>query len=382
LLLFYNVTLLFKLVPLTGRDKLLKEALSACNKSGYNGVVLLPTGSGKGRLMIEVAKILRPKNILYVCNTTLLRDKTFKDELHKWNAEYLIPIIDFECYQTTYKWIGRKYDLILADEFDASLTPEYVKTFTNNLYKNKILVSATLDDEKRKKAEKIAPVIFERGVNELINDKILNGINLYFINYNLTPEENGFYLHYNISFKKLLNQFQSNDVKKKLESLQIQRKHFLSSLRSSAKVTKWLINNLKPRDEKVLVFCGLSEQADRICINSFHEKNKNHKAFEDFEKGLIKVITVVNKVDRGLNIEGVRNIIHESVGRSKTKMVQRNGRGMRLNVNEKLNVFFLIPHFLTVWGERKPTIVLQWVMDSLKDMDTSNIKTIQYKENV
>ena len=63
-------------------------------------------------------------------------------------------------------------------------------------------------------------------------------------------------------------------------------------------------------------------------------------------------------------------------------MVQRNGRGMRLNVNEKLNVFFLIPHFLTVWGERKPTIVLQWVMDSLKDMDTSNIKTIQYKENV
>jgi len=26
--------------------------------------------------------------------------------------------------------------------------------------------------------------------------------------------------------------------------------------------------------------------------------------------------------------------------------------------------------------------VVQWVMDSLKDMDTSNIKTIQYKENV
>ena len=147
-------------------------------------------------------------------------------------------------------------------------------------------------------------------------------------------------------------------------------------------MAKWLINNLKPRNEKILVFCGLSEQADRICANSFHEKNKNHKALEDFEKGLIKVITVVNKVDRGLNIENVRNIIHESVGRSKTRMTQRNGRGMRLDINEKLNVFFLIPYYLSMWGERKATIVLQWIKDALKDMDTSNVKTITYKENI
>jgi superfamily II DNA or RNA helicase len=68
---------------LTGKDLLLQEGLSALQKANYEGIILLPTGVGKGRLMVEAAKLLNPKSILYLCESTVSRDVTFKDELRK-----------------------------------------------------------------------------------------------------------------------------------------------------------------------------------------------------------------------------------------------------------------------------------------------------------
>lgn len=365
---------------MTGRDKLLSEALTAAEKNHYNGVFLIPTGGGKGRLMIEIAKRLKPKSILYLCNSQELRDKMFIDEIHKWDAKYLLNIMDLQCYQTTYKWSGKHYDLVLADEFDAALTPEYSKVFLNNTFNHKILVSATLDDDKKRKARKIAPIIFEKKTKELISNKILNNVRYFFIKYDLTHEENDMYLYYNKQFKKLLDQYVDKNVKAKLEKLQIQRKQFLSSLKSSAEVTKWLIKLLSQKDEKILIFCGLSEQADRVCDNSYHSNNDNKQALEDFHSGKQKILSVVDKVTRGVNIADVKNIILESTGRSKTKITQKIGRGMRLEINDTLNVFFLVPHFSHPIYGKKPTIVEQWIIDSTKDMDLSKAQSIQYKK--
>ena len=364
---------------MTGRDKLLAEALTAAEKNHYNGVFLIPTGGGKGKLMIEIAKRLKPKSILYLCNSQELRDKMFIDELNKWDAQHLLHVMDLQCYQTTYKWSGKHYDLVLADEFDAALTPEYVKVFDNNTFNHKVLVSATLDDDKKRKARKIAPIIFEKKSKELIRDKILNNVQYYFIKYDLSHEENDMYLHYNKQFKKLLDQYLDKPTKFKLEKLQIQRKQFLSNLKSSAEVTKWLVNSLAKKDEKILIFCGLSEQADRVCNNSYHSNNDNKQALEDFHTGKKKILSVVDKVTRGVNISDVKNIILESTGRSKTKITQKIGRGMRLEINDTLSVFFLVPYFNHPFHGKKPTIVEQWILDSTKDMDLSKAQSIVYK---
>lgn len=364
---------------MTGKDKLLESGLAAFKKHDYNGIALIPTGAGKGKLMIECTKILNPPSILYLCDRTILRDKMFVDELHKWDASYLLPRIERVCYQTAYKWEGRHFPIVLGDEFDAALTPKYMQIFSNNTFDKKILVSATLDDEKRRLAKKIAPIIFEVKPQDLIRDKVLNNVQFYFINYDLSPAENYKYLEYNKEFKVLLSQYQDERIKVRLEKLQIQRKHFLSSLPTSVAVTKWLMRNLEKRNEKILVFCGLSEQADAIHENSYHSINDNELALRRFETGESKELIVVDKITRGVNIAEVRNIIMESIGRSKTKMTQRIGRGMRLDVNDTLNVFFLVPHFTHPFFGRKPTIVQQWVLDSTKDMDLSQAKTIIYK---
>lgn len=365
-----------------GKDKLLGEAMDAARKNNYTGLFLLPTGSGKGRLMVEIAKELDSRTITYLCNTRLLRDKMFKDELHKWGGAYLIPRIEFACYQTACKWSGRYRDLLLADEFDAALTPEYIKAITNNSFDKRILVSATLQEDKLRMAKKIAPIILERTLKEAIEEDILNNINFYLVNYNLTPIENGQYLSYNERFRTLLNEFKSKSVARQLEWVQINRKQFMSNLQSSAEVTKWVLNKLTPTGEKVIVFCGLSEQADRVCVNSFHSNNANITAFNAFDKGDIRHLSVVNKVDRGLNIHDIRNIIFENIGSSKTRLTQRIGRGLRLKPEEFLNVYLLVPHFFDKRGLRKPTIVEKWILESTKEMDLSRAKSINYDKEV
>lgn len=367
---------------MTGKDKLLEEALAAVKKANYDGIVLLPTGSGKSRLMIEAAKILNPESILYLCDSQDLRDRDFPNELAKWDANYLLPRMELMCYKSAYKLVGKQYSLLLADEFDASLTPKYCKVYKNNKFDKRILVSATLDEAKVKKAKQIAPIIFNKTPKEIIDAKVVNGVKFHFVNFNLTPAENGMYLHYNKEFKSLLNSVKNKDTEQKLDWLKIKRKQFLSKLDSSLQVTKWLIKTLQAHqpNDKILVFCGLSEQANKVCRHAYHSNNDEDWLLDDFDAGRIKLMSVVDKVNRGLNIDSIRNIIFDSTGSSKTKLTQRIGRGQRLEVNEVLNVFFLIPYFMSVWGERKPTIVQQWILDTTKEMDLTNCKTINYQK--
>lgn len=358
---------------MTGRDIILTEIIETVKENDYNGILIVPTGGGKSRAMIEIAKELKPQNILYLCDNTELRDKTFKDELYKWDASYLIPYIDFACYQTACKWKDKHYDLLLADEFDFSLTPKYSQVYFNNTFDKKILVSATLDYDKRNLSKKIAPIIYERKQQNLIDDNVLNKIQPFIINYDLLPNENKKYLEYNNTFSKILS---NKDNRSSIEFLKIRRKQFLSSLNSSVKVTKWLISTLS---EKTLIFSGLSSQADKIHYNTYHSINNNKDAFELFNSGKENVLVVVEKITRGVNTEGIRNVIHESPGRSKTKLIQKTGRGMRLGVDETLNVFYLIPYFNHPLQGKRPTIVKNWVDLATEDLDMSKAKIIEYK---
>lgn len=360
---------------MTGKDILLEEVLLVAEKNKYSGIFILPTGAGKGKLMIEIANRLKPKDILYLSNRVLLRDKMFIDELHKWDSAYLLDIMDRECYQAFCRKSDKHYSLVLGDEFDAALTDEYIKCFTQNTFDNKILVSATLDAKKRRLAAKIAPIIFERTASQLTQNKVLNSVKYVFIRYNLSNTENLSYLNFNRQFRELLNKARTPVIEFRLKQLQLARKHYMSNLATSVEVCKWLLKRVQG---KTLVFCGLSKQADLVCKNSFHSANEDIQAFRDFDAGKITQIAVVDKVDRGVNIDGVRNIIHESVTGSKSKATQRIGRGMRLDINDTLVVYFLVPYYRNFMGESVPTIVQSWITSSCEDMDMSDTQQINY----
>ena len=361
------------------KDKIQKEAFLAAKKANFNAALLLATGAGKSKIMCDCILAIKPKTILYLCDSQRLRDNDFVKEMEKWGCKDYIPLTQFECYQAAYKLSG-KYDLILGDETDFALSEEYQKAFFNNKAKHKILVSGTCTEERRKVLERVVPIVYELSLTEAKEKGILNKDKVYFVPFLLEDEENKRYLGFNHSFKKLLSGRDGKFTKGEawqLQQLQLQRKHFLAGLKSSRIVCKDLVKTLyEDKTKKILIFSGLTEQADKMFKNTFHSATKDKTLLDKFNKGEIRFIVVINKVDRGLNLDGVNTIVFETTTRSKTKLNQRTGRGRRLSINDILHVYFLIPFFKTIFKDIKPTIVQDWIRESANELDLENATVI------
>ena len=360
------------------KDKLQEEAYLKLRENNYNGIVLMSTGTGKSNIIIRCLRDLKDEEtIVYGCDNRQLRDESFPAELKKWGMEEMIDKIDRKCYQSLYKIKGQHFNVFFADEFDVLITPKYIQFLQNNTFDHIIALSATLEDEKRKIIKEYLPVVFERKLSEIEGKGIINEADFYFLNYMLTPTENRKYLSYNEAFKRELQGDRRNSFK--LESIQRNRKLFLSGLESSANICRQLSKKLYSQEEnKILIFCGLSSQADKVSKFSFHSHNeKENTNLKDFDEGKIRILSVVSKLDRGININGVNTVIFEAPGESKTKVSQKSGRSRRLDVNDKTSIYFLIPFYKDRLGNVKPTIVQKWVINSTVDMDISNGKIYQ-----
>lgn len=360
-----------------------EKILKIVKANNYNGVVIAPTGTGKGRIMVEIIKALKPKSVLYCCDNRDLRDKTFKEEVIKWGAEEYLDIIEMQCYQTTYKYKDKKYDLLLADEGDFMVTPSYFKTLTNNKFKHALVFTATFTDDKKKTIQEHLPIIYEMVIKDAEDKQLVNKAQVYYVNYQLTDAENVKYLKYNNKFKTLLSgtNYGRKLTKKELNILDAigrQRRLFLSNTTSGAKACRDLMKYLYKQDKnnRVLIFCNTTDQADKVCKVSYHGKNEDDGGLEKFNSGEVNMVSVVGKVDRGLNLKGVNNIIYQCCDKSKVKANQRTGRGRRLEVGKMLNIYFLIPYYYDRRGWSKPTVIFKNVQKAAADLNLEDAITI------
>jgi superfamily II DNA or RNA helicase len=266
----------------------------------------------------------------------------------------------------------------MHSEFDFGLTPAYSQVFFNNKFKHKVLVSATCDEKKLTVLNKIVPIVYTKIAKDAEKAGALNKAKIYFVNFMLYPDENKEYIYFNSKFVKLLN-YQTRNPKA-LEMLQWQRKLMLSNLRSSKEVTHALIPLLlKDPKNKIVIFTGTTEQAELLHYNTYHSKQKKNENLEKFNNGDERVVVVVGKIDRGQNLKGANNIVFTAITRSKTKTSQRTGRGRRLDEDDFVHIFFLIPYYKTIRGEIRPTVVLSQVIESSEDLNLKHARTIRYE---
>jgi superfamily II DNA or RNA helicase len=364
------------------RRKLQLEALQALRDSSFRGIVILPTGTGKSFVLIEALRELyKPgMSVLYTCDSIRLRDSDFDKELEKWDAQEYSSLMEKECYASAYKFEGRHYNILLADEGDYGLTPSYSKLFSENTFDYIIFVSATLEAKKRVIASTIAPIVYERKLKEIEENKVINKTQFYYVPYLLNEKENNTYLEYNKRFHHLLNGPETAYTANQLKFLTFERLHFLASLDSSAYICKELIKDIKAKkpESRILIFCGMTEQADRICPYTYHTKNQEDNYLDRFNNGEINEVAVCGKVDRGINLNGVNVTVMENVTTSETKMIQKFGRGKRLGVDDILDAYFLVPYYKQFKINRiqtYPTIILNKIQKACRNMGIENAKT-------
>jgi len=364
-----------------------EECKRKVRDANYKAAFLSTVGSGKGKIFIDLAMELfnagKIKNVLYLCDNTRLRDEVdgFPGELKKWGTPEFNKIVQLECYQTVYKWKNKHFDLVIGDEIDFAITPAYVQFFVNNKWNYIILASGTLTPEKRKVLVEIAPIVHRLSMVDAEEAGVVNQTNYFVYNFKMSDSESRTYESYTRKIAALIQAevpFDDPDMQLWLRK----RKFFLNALESSYIHCRKIMQSYYHQDNnnRMVIFCELTSQADRVCKYSFHGGNEDSGNLEKFQSGEINAISVVSKIQRGINLKNANIAIFESMSGSATKFEQKGGRMKRLAIDEVATVIFMVPWFKRInsrTGEVtwKETVVRSWVDKATKNIPGLKLQT-------
>lgn len=405
------------------RDELQEEAGNKWLTSSQKATLILGTGFGKSKVCIDILTKLnlgKEAKILLLVDNSVLRDDNWKEEFLKWDKESIWNQVNAQCYQTAYKWKDTEWDLVIADEIDFAMTESYSQFFSNNKCKRILGLSGTMTaDKEMMYLDAIAPIIHTYTTNQAQADGILNKTKLVFVEFTLSnakdrevkyvksgksrsfkQSENEAYVYLNEQIAKSLtkakiaerdNDFGLNQdaVDKAWKTYNMfvrKRKELLHSLASSARTAKKLremIHSANP-DNKILGFSYLTEQVEQFCEHTYTGKNKkNNTGLKDISDSKIHHLGLCKAIDRGANLVGVNNIIMESYIGSDTQFQQRNGRGCRLNPDQTMHLYILLPYYLSPVNdgtgayEKLPTQAHSWANSMLEGFKCDDRVTIR-----
>lgn len=424
------------------RNDVARVALETYRSSGKtDATFLIGTGVGKSKIAIDIvrhfAHLIKTgwrmhTRLLILVPQENLQLGTWPEEIKKFGIPDYVTV-EIECYQTAYKWKNRQWEVVIADEFDFSLTPAYSEFYEHNTWTRLFGFTASMPEEKREMCNNIAPIVFEYSTQDAQRDGILNKTKFYQVNYDLGhthnvliatktkrfyQSENRSYEYLDDEFRKqiiLMNQLEGKaatadlleenaELEKfqkelskahaKMKMFSRKRGELLHTLKSSEMVTKVLVNAIHQEEgHKVLIFSKLTEQADRVSQHTYHGKNKEKDNLAKFARGEIKTLGVCAAVNRGQNIPGVDHIIKESYIGSEVEFQQQHGRGTRLEAEEVMSLFILVPHYWKrvlieekgqspryEW-QRKPTQANHWAANMAADFGYGEMEVIEMVHN-
>ena len=350
------------------------KAVKAWVKAGKKGTLEVSTGVGKTFMALHCLQSM-PKNKklhLFLAETTSRLDDLIKD-INKFNKIFDVDILNdynlqFQCYQTVYKWKNIDIGLVIADEIHNSLSKEYSNFYLNNNYDAIVGLSATVDRKteyiidgsivnKGMLLDSIAPVCFKYTLAQSKEDGVGRELNIYVIHQELNS------VNKDIKAGSLSKPFfqtekQSYDYWEKehkkswfiededLKSLKIRitakkRSDLLFNLPSKIGIVKQLISKLKG---KIIVFGNSLDSLLKVTPNTVSSRysEAQNKAIRDhFDNDVINVIGSFKKLRQGANLKELDNAIIMSYYSSDVHIIQQLGR-LRKNKEKIGNAFILL----------------------------------------
>lgn len=395
--------------------------------------MILATGVGKSRLAMLILEALNDKfdDFLIVVDSTRLRDFNWKEDFTKWGKEDLFKKVTLQTYQAVYKWTPKYKDLsktfVICDEVDFAIgTPKYGKFFNSFSDIPMLGLTGYITESKRKDLNNTLPILLEYPFEEAVKDGIINDIKFIFVKFDLDKNKNGVevkykkdgrwqtfkqsenaaydytnsafiksFIEYNTALvQKSLGMISEQEfivIDKKMKALRNRRMQLLHKGIASKKIAKRLINTIvSDTENKVAVFSKITAQSSDISEYTYHGKNTkqvNDLNYEKFNSGEINTLGICAKINRGVNMVGLNNIILESYDSSDTIIRQRIGRAGRLEVSEVANIYILLPYYMKKEVEKgRPvryvqarTQMVKWAETMLHGYDLSKATVIDYR---
>jgi superfamily II DNA or RNA helicase len=359
---------------MTLRDKRQAEFAEKWIKKGKFGILNLCPRFGKIRTSINVFNELKPKTILIAYPDNKIKDS--------WESDF--ETMGFDSSNVTYtthlslwKHKDNKFDIVVIDEIHL-LSEAQIEAAKELLELNKVVLglTGTLSSwTQNTLAEELnLKVIAHYPIEQAIKEGVIVD---YEIVVRMVPLDNKVKQNYKGKMKTEKAQFDAYTwvINKKEGSgqstmfLRLGRMRIVQNSLAKLECTKRILQNFK--DERILVFCGVTKIADALGIPSYHSKKNEKDMFEKFAAGEGSNHMAVVKIgNTGVTYKPLNKVIINYFDSNAENLAQKINRCMAMeydNPEKKAKIYII---------SSTEQVELKWLKKALEFFDKSKIKYV------
>lgn len=358
---------------MTIRDQRQKEFAERWIRNGKFGILNLCPRFGKIRTTINILKELKPKSIIIAYPDTKIKESwetEFKD------MKYKNENIQYTTHLSLHKYQDEKYDLVVIDEIHL-LSEAQIEAARTLLEANSCVLglTGTLSrwTEETLAQELNMMVIAHYPIEQAIEEGVIVDYEITVVQ---TPLDNTRKQDYKGKMRTEKAQFeaygwvidQMERQNKPTMFLRLARMRIIQNSIAKMEKTRELIK--KHKDERVLVFCGVTKISDQLGIPVYHSKAGEKETFEAFANGKGNHLAVIKIGNTGVTYKPLNRVIINYFDSNGENLAQKINRCMAMEYNnpdKKAQIYIVCS---TEDVERK------WLRSALEFFDKSKIKYI------
>jgi len=340
------------------------------------GIIYAAPRFGKIFTTINILEELKPKKVIISYPDNKIKQSWMDDfEKRGWDYEN----VTFTTHLSLKKYVDEKYDFIVIDEIHL-LSKAQMKSVEdiihNHDYDVPVLgLTGTLTASTE--AEIFDATGIGVSVRYPIEQAIKEGV---VVDYSITvytvPLDNAKILDFKGKKRTEKKHFDSISwVIDKMERdggntmfMRLARMRVIQKSIAKMEFTKKLLE--KHKDERILVFCGITDIADNLGCPSYHSKKSEKQMFTDFVEGKGNHMAVVKIGNTGVTYKPLNKVIINYFDSNGENMAQKIMRCMAMeydNLNKKADIIII---------SSDEIVELRWLKKALEFFDQSKVKFI------
>ncbi|NBW33732.1 MAG: hypothetical protein EBR30_01605 [Cytophagia bacterium] len=358
---------------MTIRDERQKEFAQKWIRNGKFGILNLCPRFGKIRTTINILKELKPKSIIIAYPDTKIKE-SWESEFKQ--MKYKNENIQYTTHLSLHKYQEEEFDLVVIDEIHLLSEAQIEAARTLLEHNPRVLgLTGTLSrwTEETLAQELNLMVVAHYPIEQAIEEGVI-------VDYEITvvqvPLDNTRKQDYKGKLRTEKAQFeaygwvidQMERQNKPTMFLRLARMRIIQNSIAKMEKTRELIK--KHKDERVLVFCGVTKISDQLGIPVYHSKAGEKETFEAFANGKGNHLAVIKIGNTGVTYKPLNRVIINYFDSNGENLAQKINRCMAMEYNnpdKKAQIYIVCS---TEDVERK------WLRSALEFFDKSKIKYI------
>lgn len=356
------------------RERVQEEALAAVESRRRAG---LHISMGVGKTLIGLRHMKQQLETNPAAEFLVVAPKvsiytSWKDDAVKFGLTDVLEHVTFSTYRSLEKQ-SQKYDVVYLDECHSLLYSHqmWLQSFPGKILGLTGTPPRHTNSEKGEMVNMFCPIVYTYITDDAVDAGILNNYKIIIHTMELSKKKDlqmstksgkNWYTSEREQYDYWNRKIEEGGTFQEMQHARIMRMRVLMDFKTKEKYTKNLMEHIH---NKCLIFANTQEQADRLCVHSYHSNNPlSENNLEAFRLGVIRQLSCVQQLNEGVNIPNLKSGIIMHAYSNERKSNQRIGRLLRLSPEQTATI-----HILMYGG----TVDEHWVMQALSDLDPSKI---------